>query len=383
MVQCLTILEGDVKDVSQREERLRQTLKSWAGKKYEGARITRLVERGTKRIAWYRYQDKYIRGRRRSSSSYLRPQLPAALLVPHAPTVLPFHTFTAPISAKQIRLISQRNGYRISASTLRMPWLPATVFSPPAPPRPCLKVGYVSSDFNNHPLAHLMQSVFGLHDPRRVQAVCYATTPSDHSVHRQQIEAEAPVFYNASSWSSEQLVNKITEDGCHILVNLNGYTRGARNEVFAARPAPIQMSFMGFAGTLGAEWCDYLLADETAIPPSSLRPWRRNIDVEDVIVDENDGDDTEAANQDWVYGENIIYCRDTFFCCDHKQSAPDSREKRMSWHEEQKARWRMRKELFPSLADDAVIFANFNQLYKVSHYTTPTPLSFPDRKTDD
>lgn len=367
MVQYLTILEGDAKDVAQREQRLRQTLQSWAGRKFEGARITRLIERATKRIAWHWYQDKYIRKKSRTPNSYLRPQLPPTLLVPHAPTVLPFHTFTAPMSAKQIRLISQRNGYRISASTLRMPWLPTTVYPPPAPPSPFLKVGYISSDFNNHPLAHLMQSVFGLHDPNRVQAICYATTASDNSVHRQQIEAEAPIFHDASQWSSEQLIGKIMEDGCHILVNLNGYTRGARNEVFAARPAPIQMSFMGFAGTLGAEWCDYLLADETAIPPSSLRPWRRNIDIEDAIVDEHDGPSgsAEDKSEDWVYGENIIYCRDTFFCCDHKQSAPDSGDKRMSWDEEQKMRWRMRKEIFPTLADDAVILGNFNQLYKV------------------
>lgn len=373
MIRCLTNLEDRPDAVPQRDSRLSHTLQSWAGKKSEGARITRLVERATKRISWQWYQDKYVKKKHCTASTYLRPRLPAGLQIPHAPTVLPFHTFTAPMSAKQIRLISQRNGYRISASTLRMPWLPTTVYPPPAPPNPYLKVGYVSSDFNNHPLAHLMQSVFGLHDPARVQAICYATTASDNSVHRRQIESEAPGFHDVSSWSSERIVKQIVDDGCHILVNLNGYTRGARNDVFAARPAPVQMSFMGFAGTLGAEWCDYLLADETAVPPSSLRPWRRNVDVEDVMVDGNDGgiENGDKTQDEWVYGENLIYCRDTFFCCDHKQSAPDSRERRISWDEEQTNRWRMRKELFPTLADDAVIFANFNQLYKVS--TSPLP----------
>lgn len=207
-----------------------------------------------------------------------------------------------------------------------------------------------------------MQSVFGMHDDKRVEAYCYATTAGDNSVHRQQIEAEAPHFRDVSSWSTEILVNQIVKDGIHILVNLNGYTRGARNEVFAARPAPIQMSFMGFAGTLGAEWCDYLLADETAIPPETLRPWRRNVDLEDQLIDDNIGSD----DQQWVYGENIIYCRDTFFCCDHKQSAPDAQDKRLSWEEEQKRRWKMRKELFPQISDDTIIFGNFNQLYKAS-----------------
>lgn len=203
-----------------------------------------------------------------------------------------------------------------------------------------------------------MQSVFGFHDVSRAKAFCYATTASDNSVHRQQIEREAPVFRDASSWSTDRLVHKIVEDGIHILVNLNGYTRGARNEVFAARPAPIQMSFMGFAGTLGAEWCDYLLADETAVPPDTLRPYRRNIDLDDQFKD-----DQSMDAEDWVYSENIIFCRDTFFCCDHAQS--ESKEDQLSWEEEQSRRWKMRKELFPSLADDAIILGNFNQLYKV------------------
>lgn len=206
--------------------------------------------------------------------------------------------------------------------------------------------------------AYSMQSVFGLHDPSRAKAFCYATTASDNSVHRQQIEREAPVFRDVNTWSADRLVQQIVQDEIHILVNLNGYTRGARNEVFAARPAPIQMSFMGFAGTLGAEWCDYLLADTTAIPPDTLRPWRRNVDLEDQLTDQRSLED-----DDWVYSENIIFCRDTFFCCDHAKS--ESRESQVSWEEEQSKRWDMRKQLFPSLADDAIILGNFNQLYKV------------------
>lgn len=203
-----------------------------------------------------------------------------------------------------------------------------------------------------------MQSVFGLHNPSRAKAFCYATTASDNSVHRQQIEREAPVFRDVSTWSADRLVQQIVQDEIHILVNLNGYTRGARNEIFAARPAPIQMSFMGFAGTLGAEWCDYLLADETAVPPDTLRPWRRNINLEDQLVDQQSFED-----EDWMYSENIIFCRDTFFCCDHAQSEP--RESQLSWEDEQSRRWKMRKELFPGLSDDAIILGNFNQLYKV------------------
>ena len=345
-----------------KEDAMAYTLDSWAEQSWEGAKVIRLVERITKRLVWRMYHDRLDTSKLHVRLRYPRPQLPSNLSVPSAPTVLPFHTFTCPLTAKQIRKISQRNGLRISCSTLRAPWLPASIYQPPAPPAPYLKVGYVSSDFNNHPLAHLMQSVFGFHDPARVKAICYATTASDSSIHRDQIEREAPQFHDASAWSIDRLVNQIVDDGVHILINLNGYTRGARNEVFAARPAPIQMSFMGFAGTLGAEWCDYLLADTTTIPPRTLRPWRRNVDITDQIQDANNSDDED----EWVYGENIIFARDTFFCCDHRQSAPDAKEPDLNWSDEQRRRWRMRKELFPDLPDDTVILGNFNQLYKVS-----------------
>ncbi|KAF2004585.1 glycosyltransferase family 41 protein [Amniculicola lignicola CBS 123094] len=368
IVRPFLLTEGTEDEIDEKQLNLMSTLNEWQGKRWEGARMVRLVERATRMLAWQWYQDKFVRPRQRPSGSYKRPHLPSALTVPAAPTVLPFHTFTCPMSAKQIRQISQRNGLRISCSTLKAPWLPINVFAPPPPPNPHLKVGYVSSDFNNHPLAHLMQSVFGLHDPNRVKAYCYATTASDQSIHRAQIEREAPVFHDASNWPAERLVQQILKDGIHILVNLNGYTRGAKNEVFAARPAPIQMSFMGFAGTLGAEWCDYLLADSTAVPPDTLRSWRRNVDMEDQLIDETYG----GTGDSWIYGENIIFCRDTFFCCDHRQSAPDAQGRQLNWEEEQQRRWTMRKELFPQLPDDAIILGNFNQLYKIEPTTFRT-----------
>lgn len=366
--QLAPALENGRFGPSQKLASLAAVLQSWAGRKWEGSRIVRLIERAVRSITWQWYQDRYVYGKEYPLSKYRRPQLPPGLAIPNAPTVLPFHTFTCPVSAKQVRHISQRNGIRISCSTLRSPWLPGTVFKPPSPPNPYLKVGYVSSDFNNHPLAHLMQSVFGMHNPSKVKAYCYATTASDRSSHRQQIEREAPVFYDASSWSVERLVGQIVEDGIHILINLNGYTRGARNEVFAARPAPIQMSFMGFAGTLGAEWCDYILSDELSIPPETLSPGRRNLSLEDQILEQDHAEELD----DWVYGERIVFTRDTFFCCDHRQTSLNAGEKPMSWEEEQEKRWQMRKELFPNLSDDTIILGNFNQLYKIEPTTFRT-----------
>lgn len=134
---------------------LEDRLRKWAGQAWEGSRVVRLIERATRASLRQWYHELYVSSRKASSSRPLRPRLPPSLVVPPAPTVLPFHTFTTPLTARDIRAISQRNAMRISCSTLRSPWLPAAVYPPPPPPNPHLNIGYVSSDFNNHPLAHL------------------------------------------------------------------------------------------------------------------------------------------------------------------------------------------------------------------------------------
>jgi tetratricopeptide (TPR) repeat protein len=141
---------------SEKRAKMQSTLGDWAGHRWEGARVVRLIERAIKKAMHRWYHDRHVKNLQLPSSCYPRPQLPSSLSVPSAPTVLPFHTFTCPLSAKDIRMISQRNALRISCSTLRAPWMQGSVFSPPPPPSPHLNIGYVSSDFNNHPLAHLL-----------------------------------------------------------------------------------------------------------------------------------------------------------------------------------------------------------------------------------
>ncbi|KAG0229282.1 hypothetical protein BGW41_003075 [Actinomortierella wolfii] len=423
----------------------------------EGGWIIRLFERATRRLqrSWYleSYEPFGPMAKKPGSSStssasavnllekYRRPMIPHGMAPPPVPTVLPFHTFTYPLSARQIRLISHRNALRITHGTLSSHWLPNTVYPPPRPPQPRLKIGYVSSDFNNHPLSHLMQSVFGMHDKQRFEIFCYATTPADQTPYRAKIQSEVEHFIEVSTWSTQAIVERIVADGIHILVNLNGYTKGARNEVFAARPSPVQASFMGFAGTLGAGWCDWIIADPIVCPPEMVNAvaWRRKqrklweqkakadqqqngamIKQEDSeshslatistksngssstggsthqkadsVIDESaawgvfsdfEGDlDPEEPGDDWVYTEKFIYMPHSYFVNDHRQGFREEekeQEKRLlqatephlaasvewAWHLEQDRRWQMRKELFPNIAENTVIFANFNQLYKI------------------
>jgi len=362
------------------------------GIRNEGGWCIRVAERCIKWIQRRWFIDKYINKRQFESSkeerqNYLRPVLPS-LPSPPVPTVLPFHTFTYPLDARQVRLISHRNALRISHSVLTSPWLPASVYPPPPPPSPHIKIGYISSDFNNHPLSHLMQSVFSFHDRTDFLVYCYATTPNDNSPYRAKIEKESDMFLDVSTWCTQSLVERIVQDGIHVLVNLNGYTKGAKNEVFAARPCPVQVALMGFAGTLGGEWCDWLVSDLTATPPdtSGSEQWylrKRNDGLTDDFFDEGSLDPEEEndpapnVKSDWVYTEKLIFMPHTYFVNDHRQgfrdpdevpahTIPDSEYKEESlWILEQDRRWKMRKELFPNLRDDVFIFANFNQLYKI------------------
>ncbi|ORY72723.1 hypothetical protein BCR35DRAFT_307496 [Leucosporidium creatinivorum] len=376
----------------------------------EGGFLIRLVERLTRRIQrrWYlsvfgtRVESMSIPPARIVPTSndlvtYRRPPLPPSLPPIAVPTVLPFHCFTLSASARETRLISHRTGLRISHSTLNQPWLPPIVYPPPRPPLAGkLNIGYVSSDLGNHPLSHLMQSVFGFHDSSKYNVFVYATSPSDKSPYRQKIEAEAQHFVDVSAASTQQIVDRVVHDEIHILINLSGYTKGARNEVFAARPAPVQMSYMGFAGTLSAGWCDYFIVDPIVCPPAlvSGNQWRfttglsggnrpDQIQGADKPTDFEGDPDPEAAREDFVYTEKLMYMPHSYFVTDHKQAwredptvglAPDEVPIRddgtpgRAWAIEEDKRWKMRKQIFPNIRDDTVIFANWNQLYKIDPF---------------
>ncbi|GAA5853587.1 hypothetical protein JCM8547_002514 [Rhodosporidiobolus lusitaniae] len=377
----------------------------------EGGYLIRLIERLTRRIQrrWYiaqygkeAYMPKGAPAPNRIVPSqgdlvnYRRPPLPPSLPPIPVPTVLPFHCFTLPVTARETRLISHRTGLRISHATLNQPWIPPVVYPPPRPPiNGKINLGYVSSDLGNHPLSHLMQSVFGMHTSR-FNVFVYATSPSDKSPYRQKIERESQNFVDCSAWSTQQIIDQIVKDEIHVLVNLSGYTKGARNEVFAARPAPVQMSYMGFASTLSAGWCDYFIVDPIVCPPHlvSGNQWRfwsgltsQNAgQVKQPAPTDFEGDlDPEGESENFVYTEKLIYLPHSYFVTDHKQAwredenvglvpgqppvtsiFPPSPE--VTWALEEDKRLQMRRAMFPSIRNDTVIFANWNQLYKIDPF---------------
>ena len=135
-----------------------------------------------------------------------------------------------------------------------------------------LRLGYLSADFREHPIASLLSEVWERHDRARLTTHAYSIGPQDRSPQRTRIEAAFDHFVDCSGETIEQTAARIAADGIEVLIDLNGYTTYAKSEILALKPAPLQISWLGYLGTLGAPWCDYVLTDRFAAPPA-LQPF--------------------------------------------------------------------------------------------------------------
>jgi predicted O-linked N-acetylglucosamine transferase (SPINDLY family) len=132
-----------------------------------------------------------------------------------------------------------------------------------------LRVGYLSSDFRHHAIAFLLTELLERHDKARVEAFAYAYGPADTSLERQRIRNAVDHWRDIDAQSDEQAAERIAGDHLDVLIDLNGHTQFSRTAILALRPAPVQMSWLGYLGTLGAPWCDYVVTDRFVSPPES------------------------------------------------------------------------------------------------------------------
>ena len=130
-----------------------------------------------------------------------------------------------------------------------------------------LKVGYLSADFREHPAAFLSAELFELHDRGAFQVVAYSYGADDGNPIRARLARAFDQFVDIAPLSHADAAARIHGDGVDILVDLTGYTTNARTEILALRPAPLQVNFLGYPGTLGADFVDYLIADRFVAPP--------------------------------------------------------------------------------------------------------------------
>ncbi len=131
-------------------------------------------------------------------------------------------------------------------------------------------VGYLSSDFKNHATSHLMLGLFGLHDRNKFKINIYSYGSNDGSYYRKKIMETCDHFKDISNLSDRKAAQCIFDDHVDILVELKGYTQGNRFEICTFKPAPIQVSYLGFPGTTGARFIDYIITDPVVTPREHL-----------------------------------------------------------------------------------------------------------------
>jgi predicted O-linked N-acetylglucosamine transferase (SPINDLY family) len=149
---------------------------------------------------------------------------------------------------------------------------------PPVPSRPHdpasrdpgqkIRIGYVSGEFREQATAILMAGLYERHDRDRFEILALDSGGNDGSPMRARLEKAFDRWINIAGLSDEQAADVIRDARMDILVNLNGYFGEARMGVFARRPAPIQVNYLGFPATLGAPYIDYIIADKVVIPPA-------------------------------------------------------------------------------------------------------------------
>lgn len=130
-----------------------------------------------------------------------------------------------------------------------------------------IRVAYLSADFFNHATAFLMAELFELHDRNRFEiiGVCYGRSPDDDM--RRRVSGAFDQFHEVADKSDREIAELIHSLSIDIAVDLKGHTTDTRLGILAYRPAPIQVHYLGYPGTTGAPFMDYLIADPVLIPP--------------------------------------------------------------------------------------------------------------------
>jgi predicted O-linked N-acetylglucosamine transferase (SPINDLY family) len=157
---------------------------------------------------------------------------------------------------------------QVARSCARFAALGAERFEPvlPRPLGSRLRVGFVSNDLQQHATAHLMAEVFERLDPNRFEVTLYSHGKDDGSPMRERLMRSDARFVDVSKTSDLDVARRIRADGIEVLVDLKGHTKNNRLRIFAYRPAPVQVTFLGFPGTTGADYIDYFVGDAIVSP---------------------------------------------------------------------------------------------------------------------
>jgi predicted O-linked N-acetylglucosamine transferase (SPINDLY family) len=140
-----------------------------------------------------------------------------------------------------------------------------------------IKVGYYSPDFREHAITHLLAEFFELHDKNHFELFGFYFGPPDSSKMHKRVSSAFDQFIDVRLKSDKDITLMSREIGIDIAVDLAGFTALARTDIFAYRAAPIQVNYLGYPGTTGAEYIDYIIADSTLIPSKSQQYYSEKV----------------------------------------------------------------------------------------------------------
>jgi predicted O-linked N-acetylglucosamine transferase (SPINDLY family) len=129
-----------------------------------------------------------------------------------------------------------------------------------------IRLGYFSADFREHPVSFLMAELFELHDKNRFETIAFSFSPNDGGPMRRRLSDTFDQFIDVLNMSDEEIARLARELSIDIAIDLGGFTADNRAGIFSCRAAPVQVNYLGYPGTLGTDYIDYIIADRTVIP---------------------------------------------------------------------------------------------------------------------
>jgi predicted O-linked N-acetylglucosamine transferase (SPINDLY family) len=140
-----------------------------------------------------------------------------------------------------------------------------------------LHIAYLSADFHDHATAYLAARLFELHDRQRFELSAVSFGPERSGAMRDRLRGAFHHWHDVRAASDREVAERLAERGIDIAVDLKGFTSGCRTGILAHRPAPIQVAYLGYPGTMGAPYIDYVLADREVIPPEHRRHYSEQV----------------------------------------------------------------------------------------------------------
>lgn len=187
-----------------------------------------------------------------------------------AGTISPFTMLAEDVDAATLLRCAQDFAAAVELQTAPLRKQQSFTHAKPAPDNP-IRIGFVADGFNDHATGLLVVAMFeALANDDDLDIHLFATTPDDGGSIRARLAA-ATTMHDVSALNPAQLAQRIHDTGVEILFDLNGYSGRDNAELFALRPAPVQVNWLAFPGSMGAPWLDYLLADKVIVP-DEMRP---------------------------------------------------------------------------------------------------------------